>query len=75
MARLLFFIQHRLVQLQWTRDTLAAAGGPSPSTLRKAQREDRELAGRTFDKSHPQKLPPDCLPAPAFQFPADPVSR
>jgi len=48
MARLLFFIQHRLVQLQWTRNTLAAAGGPSPSTLRKAHREDRELAERTL---------------------------
>ena len=48
MARLLFFIQHRLVQLQWTRNTLAEAGGPSPSTLRKAHREDRELAERTL---------------------------
>jgi hypothetical protein len=48
MPRLLFFVQHRLVQLQWTRKSLAAAGGPNPSTLRKAHREDRELAERTL---------------------------
>lgn len=48
MGRLLFYVQHRLVQLQWTRETLAAAGGPNPSTLRKAHRERRELSGRTL---------------------------
>ena len=44
----MFFIQHRLVQLNWTRDDLAAAGGPSPSTLYKAHRAGRELAERTL---------------------------
>ena len=48
MERLMFFIQHRLAQLDWTRDDLAAAGGPSPSTLYKAQRVGRELAERTL---------------------------
>ena len=46
--RLMFFIQHRLAQLQWTRDDLAGAGGPSPSTLYKAHRAGRELAERTL---------------------------
>lgn len=44
----MFFLQRRLVELQWSRDDLAAAGGPAPSTLYKAQREGRELAGRTL---------------------------
>jgi hypothetical protein len=48
MERLMFFIQHRLAQLDWTRDDLAAAGGPSPSTLYKAHRGGRELAERTL---------------------------
>ena len=42
------FIQHRLAQLHWTRDDLAAAGGPAPSTLYKAQRARRELQERTL---------------------------
>jgi hypothetical protein len=48
MERLMFFIQHRLAQLGWSRDDLAAAGGPSPSTLYKAHRGGRELAERTL---------------------------
>jgi hypothetical protein len=48
MERLMFFIQHRLVQLNWSRDDLAAAGGPSPSTLYKAHRGGRDLAERTM---------------------------
>ena len=44
----MFFIQHRLAQLQWSRDDLAAAGGPSPSTLYKAHRGGRDLAERTL---------------------------
>jgi hypothetical protein len=48
MERLMFFIQHRLAQLDWSRDDLAAAGGPSPSTLYKAHRGGRELAERTL---------------------------
>jgi hypothetical protein len=48
MERLMFFIQHRLAQLSWSRDDLAAAGGPSPSTLYKAHRGGRELAERTM---------------------------
>ena len=43
----MFFIQHRLAQLGWSRDDLAAAGGPSPSTLYKAHRGGRDLAERT----------------------------
>jgi hypothetical protein len=48
MERLMFFLQHRLAQLGWSRDDLAAAGGPSPSTLYKAHRGGRELAERTL---------------------------
>lgn len=48
MERLMFFVQHRLAQLQWTRDTLAAFGGPAPSTLRKAYRESRVLSERSL---------------------------
>src|SRR5262245_35907313 len=44
----MFFLQRRLVELQWSRDDLAAAGGPAPSTLYKAQREGRELHERTL---------------------------
>jgi hypothetical protein len=47
MERLMFFIEHRLAQLGWSRDDLAAAGGPSPSTLYKAHRGGRDLAERT----------------------------
>ena len=48
MERLMFFIQRRLAHLDWSRDDLAAAGGPSPSTLYKAHRGGRELAERTM---------------------------
>lgn len=44
----MFFIQLRLAHLNWSRDDLAAAGGPSPSTLYKAHRGGRELAERTL---------------------------
>lgn len=44
----MFFIQQRLAQLGWSRDDLASAGGPSPSTLYKAHRGGRELAERTL---------------------------
>ena len=44
----MFFVQHRLAQLQWSRDDLAAAGGPAPSTLYKAHRGGRDLAERTL---------------------------
>jgi hypothetical protein len=47
MPRLMFFVQHRLAQLQLTREALAACGGPAPSTLRKACREGRLLSARS----------------------------
>ncbi len=34
--RLLFFLNQRLAQLRWSREELAAQGGPSPSTVYKA---------------------------------------
>lgn len=48
-ARLAFFLEQRLGQLHWTREDLAAEGGPSPSTLYKClvagrQPTDRMLA-------------------------------
>jgi hypothetical protein len=46
--RLLFFVENRLAQLRWTREDLVAAGGPAPSTLRKARRRDGGLARRTL---------------------------
>jgi hypothetical protein len=46
-ARLMFYIQHRLAQLQWSREDLAEAGGPSPATLYKAHRAKREFRPRT----------------------------
>jgi len=48
MGRLLYFIDARLVQLRWSRADLAAAGGPTPSTLYKAARRPDELAARTL---------------------------
>jgi hypothetical protein len=47
-GRLLFFVEDRLAQLRWTREDLAAAGGPAPSTLYKASQRDGELAPRTL---------------------------
>jgi hypothetical protein len=47
-GRLLFFVEDRLAQLRWTREDLAAAGGPAPSTLPTARRRDGELASRTL---------------------------
>ena len=44
--RLLFFLEDRLAELGWTREDLAAAGGPAPSTLRKARQCDGQLAPR-----------------------------
>jgi hypothetical protein len=42
----LFFVEDRLAQLRWTREDLASAGGPAPSTLRKASQRDGGLAPR-----------------------------
>lgn len=46
--RLLFFVEDRLAQLRWTREDLAAAGGPAPSTLYKAAERDGGLALKTL---------------------------
>ena len=48
MKRLLFFLENRLAQLRWTREDLAAAGGPAPSTLRKAGQRGGGLTRRTL---------------------------
>lgn len=44
----MFFLEDRLAQLRWTRQNLAAAGGPAPSTLRKARMREGPLAPRTL---------------------------
>ena len=44
----MFYIQHRLAQLHWSRDDLARAGGPAPATLYKAYHEGRALSERTL---------------------------
>ncbi|OBJ82589.1 hypothetical protein A9W97_23705 [Mycobacterium gordonae] len=44
----MFFLEDRLAQLRWTRQDLAAAGGPAPSTLRKARLREGLLAPRTL---------------------------
>lgn len=49
-ARLLFFVEQRLAHLDWTRDDLAAAGGPSPSTLYKMVTEAVQPTERTIVK-------------------------
>lgn len=41
-------MEDRLAQLRWTREDLAAAGGPAPSTLYKASARGGELAPRTL---------------------------
>ncbi|MEE6140604.1 hypothetical protein SKC41_30370 [Mycobacterium sp. 050128] len=46
--RLLFFVEDRLAQLRWTREDLAAAGGPAPSTLYKASERDGGLSLKTL---------------------------
>ena len=46
--RLLFFLEDRLARLHWTREDLADAGGPAPSTLRKASQRAGWLAPRTL---------------------------
>jgi hypothetical protein len=46
--RLLFFLEDRLAQLRWTREDLAVAGGPAPSTLYKAGQREGGLAPRTL---------------------------
>jgi hypothetical protein len=46
----MFFIQRRLVQLGWSRDDLFAHGGPSPSTLYKANRHGREMDERSLHR-------------------------
>ncbi|AYE99315.1 hypothetical protein C0J29_30560 (plasmid) [Mycobacterium paragordonae] len=48
MKRLFFFVEDRLAQLRWTRDDLACAGGPAPSTLRKAGQRGGGLTARTL---------------------------
>jgi hypothetical protein len=48
MKRLVFFLEDRLAQLRWTRDDLATAGGPAPSTLYKAGQREGGLAPRTL---------------------------
>lgn len=50
MGRLLYFIDARLVQLGWSRANLAAAGGPTPSTLYKAGQREGGLAPRTLTR-------------------------
>ncbi|BAN91963.1 MULTISPECIES: hypothetical protein [Mycobacterium] len=47
-GRLLFFVEDRLAQLRWTREDLAAAGGPAPSTLYKAAERNGGLALKTL---------------------------
>lgn len=49
-ARLLFFVEQRLAHLNWTRDDLAKADGPSPSTLYKMSREAVRPTERTIVK-------------------------
>jgi hypothetical protein len=46
--RLLFFVEDRLAQLRWTREDLAAAGGPAPSTLYKAAERGGGLSVKTL---------------------------
>ena len=47
-ARLLFFVEQRLAQLGWTREDLAAQGGPSPSTFYKLVRQAVRPTERTI---------------------------
>lgn len=47
-SRLLFFVEDRLAQLRWTREDLAAAGGPHPSTLYKAAKREGGLSVKTL---------------------------
>ncbi|GAB4963750.1 hypothetical protein MAHJHV55_27680 [Mycobacterium avium subsp. hominissuis] len=47
-GRLLFFVEDRLAQLRWTREDLAAAGGPAPSTLYKAAERGGGLSVKTL---------------------------
>ncbi|OBG75820.1 hypothetical protein A5700_23420 [Mycobacterium sp. E1214] len=48
MGRLLFFVEDRLAQLRWTREDLAGAGGPAPSTLYKAAERGGGLSVKTL---------------------------
>ncbi|WP_273735441.1 helix-turn-helix domain-containing protein [Mycolicibacterium septicum] len=47
-ARLLFFMEQRLAQLRWSRENLAAEGGPSPSTVYKSLLGGRQPTERTL---------------------------
>ena len=47
-GRLLFFVEDRLAQLRWTREDLAGAGGPHPSTLYKAAEREGGLSVKTL---------------------------
>lgn len=46
--RLLFFLTQRLAQLRWSREELAAQGGPSPSTVYKTLAGGRRPTERTL---------------------------
>lgn len=48
MPRLFFFLEDRLARLHWTREDLAAAGGPAPATMRKARVRGGGLSVRTL---------------------------
>jgi hypothetical protein len=45
---LLFYLEQRLAQLRWNREDLAAAGGPSPSTVYKSLAVGRTPTARTL---------------------------
>jgi hypothetical protein len=45
---LLFFLTQRLAQLNWSREDLAAQGGPSPSTVYKTLAGGRRPTERTL---------------------------
>jgi hypothetical protein len=47
-GRLLFFLEQRLAQLRWSREDLAAQGGPSPSTVYKCVAGGRRPTERTL---------------------------
>jgi hypothetical protein len=46
--RLIFFMEDRMAQLRWTRADLAAAGGPSTTTMNAATQRGGRLATRTL---------------------------
>lgn len=46
----MFFVEDRLAQLRWTREDLAAAGGPASATLRKAVQRGGGLTPRSLTR-------------------------